>query len=165
MVSVAAIPIILWRHPAFTRLLAKASSPTPCARLRLFRTPDPECEYRLEYKEFPDDWADAKSIDIPKGQGSAQTSNVEALNPTSTYTLRLIAIKDGKDSEPSDELTVDTQGQSCEVITRLPPLCLSGGRNPWIWAPYCCSLSHACATAAPGCAGEKKEDRKNCTIS
>ena len=53
------------------------------------------------------------SIEIPKGQGSAETSNVEALNPTSTYTLRLIAIKDGVQSEPSDVLTVDTQAPGC----------------------------------------------------
>ncbi len=42
-------------------------------------------------------------------------SNVEELNPTSTYTLRLIAIKDGVESEPSDVLTVDTQGKACHV--------------------------------------------------
>jgi len=51
------------------------------------------------------------SIDIPVGKGSAETSNVESLNPTSTYTLRLISIRDGVESEPSDTLTVDTQGK------------------------------------------------------
>jgi hypothetical protein len=51
------------------------------------------------------------SLEIPLGKGSAETSNVEALNPTSTYTLRLVAIRDGVEGEPSDTLTVDTQGK------------------------------------------------------
>mmetsp|Transcript_14460 Transcript_14460/g.17192 ORF Transcript_14460/g.17192 Transcript_14460/m.17192 type:complete len:120 (+) Transcript_14460:21-380(+) len=77
--------------------------------------PNPLCSYRLEYKEFPDEWEDCMSIDIPLGEGSAQTSNVEALNPTSTYTLRLIAINQaGVESEPGDVLTVDTQAPGCD---------------------------------------------------
>lgn len=61
------------------------------------------------------EWEECASIDIPMGEGSAQTSNVEALNPTSTYTLRLVAInKDGVESEPGDVLTVDTQGNIIE---------------------------------------------------
>ena len=81
---------------------------------------DPDCSYRLEYKEFPDDWAQAMKIDIAKGKGSAETNSVEGLNPTSTYTLRLIAIKDGVESEPGEVLTVDTQGGFIiEANTRL----------------------------------------------
>ena len=49
-------------------------------------------------------------VDVAKGQGQTALNNVEELNPTSTYTLRLIAIKDGIEGEPSDVLTVDTQG-------------------------------------------------------
>jgi hypothetical protein len=73
-------------------------------------TPDADCSYRLEYKEFPDDWAQAMTIDIAKGKGVAEVNSVEGLNPTSTYTLRLIAIKDGVESAPGEVLTVDTQG-------------------------------------------------------
>mmetsp|Transcript_64077 Transcript_64077/g.144529 ORF Transcript_64077/g.144529 Transcript_64077/m.144529 type:complete len:116 (-) Transcript_64077:294-641(-) len=80
--------------------------------------PDPTCSYRLEYKEFPDEWADCMSIEIPKGQGSAQTSNVASLNPTSTYTIRLVAVRDGVESDPGDMLTVDTQAPGCDGKTK-----------------------------------------------
>ena len=58
------------------------------------------------------------SIEIPKGQGKADAGDgkdsgntIEELNPTSTYCLRLVAIKDGVESEPGEELIVDTQGK------------------------------------------------------
>jgi len=50
---------------------------------------------------------------IPQGVGTATTTEVQDLNPTSTYTLRIIAIKEGVESEPSDVLTVDTQAPGC----------------------------------------------------
>ena len=50
-------------------------------------------------------------MEVGKGVGEATTGDVDALNPTSTYTLRLIAIKEGERSEPGPVLTVDTQGQ------------------------------------------------------
>mmetsp|Transcript_13564 Transcript_13564/g.23768 ORF Transcript_13564/g.23768 Transcript_13564/m.23768 type:complete len:123 (-) Transcript_13564:217-585(-) len=82
--------------------------------------PDPDCSYRLEYKEYPDAWEDCMSIEIPKGQGKADAGDgkdsgntIEELNPTSTYCLRLVAIKDGVESEPGEELIVDTQAAKC----------------------------------------------------
>lgn len=69
--------------------------------------------YRLEYKEFPEPWEECMSLMVEEGQGTAETTEVQDLNPTSTYTLRLIAIKDGLESEPSEELVVDTQAANC----------------------------------------------------
>lgn len=65
-------------------------------------------------------------------------SNVTELNPTSTYTIRLVAIgPDGTESEPSDVLTVDTQGRKREdilptksCVIRCSPQLLVAPRSP-----------------------------------
>jgi len=75
--------------------------------------PTPGVAYRLQYKEFPEPWEECMSLEVEEGKGNAETTQVADLNPTSTYTLRLIAIKDGLESEPSDELIVDTQAANC----------------------------------------------------
>jgi hypothetical protein len=132
-------------------------------------TPDPECSYRLEYKEFPDEWEHAARIEIPKGKGTAEANSVEGLNPTSTYTLRLIAIKDGVESAPGDVLTVDTQGGCGNVggAWRLGSVAEGRGLNLTFSSCVVCFLCSACgivAAVAPGCTPKPDSEKKKCVV-
>ena len=58
-------------------------------------TPDPSCSYKLQYREIVDEWGSegAMEILVAQGEGSAGTDGIADLNPTSTYAIRLIAVK------------------------------------------------------------------------
>ena len=57
----------------------------------------------VEYKEYPDEWTAAKTLEASAGEAT-----VEGLNPGSTYQFRVAA---GDDRGP--ELVVDTAAPNC----------------------------------------------------
>jgi len=59
----------------------------------------------LEYKEYPEEWTAARTMDISTG---ASTVIVEGLNPGSTYNFRL-----AHNDDHGPELIVDTQAPGC----------------------------------------------------
>ena len=74
--------------------------------------------YKVVYREFPKPWETAKVLSFSLGEltetDSGYSTTVEELAPTSTYQVRLVAVfADGKESEPSEETTVDTQVGNC----------------------------------------------------
>ena len=72
--------------------------------------------YKLIVREYPKDWATAEVILI--NDGSCKLSVVEGRFPTSTYQVRLVVVDaTGKDSEPSEETTIDTAVGNCAPDT------------------------------------------------
>ncbi|KAL7511319.1 hypothetical protein ACHAXN_008243 [Cyclotella atomus] len=94
--------------------------------------------YLLEWKEYPQKWdtdgqhksINAKETPTRNGNNKLQT-NIEGLNPGTTYTLRLKVMVPGSNGEdsaataaagrPSPELIIDTEAVSC---TPKPSQCL-----------------------------------------
>jgi hypothetical protein len=67
--------------------------------------------FRLQYREFPKPWAEAKTVDLP-----LQTKEhvVNGLNPTATYEFRLrYLLPDGTETEPGQAGTADTLPVGC----------------------------------------------------
>ena len=77
------------------------------------KVPPPVVEgisYRVEYKEYPEEWSAAKKMDLASGQGTVKCDNC---NPCSTYNVRLVAVRDGVDSEPGPDAVLDTAAPGC----------------------------------------------------
>jgi len=87
--------------------------------------------YLLEWKEYPQKWDDGqqKSInakEVPRTGNNKLQTNIEGLNPGTTYTLRVKTLVSGNGDEvaagrPSPELIIDTEAVSC---TPKPSQCL-----------------------------------------
>lgn len=79
--------------------------------------PDPSLSYRLQYKEYPEAWEQARVLEVAQGQGQVTvvSASVPDLQPTCTYALRLVAVSpaDGAASAPGPEIVVDTQAADC----------------------------------------------------
>ncbi|KAL7482167.1 hypothetical protein ACHAW6_007861 [Cyclotella cf. meneghiniana] len=88
--------------------------------------------YLLEWKEYPQKWdidGQQKSInakEVPRSGNNKLLTNIEGLNPGTTYTLRLkvVVAVNGEEpttGRPSPELIIDTEAVSC---TPKPSQCL-----------------------------------------
>ena len=65
----------------------------------------------VEYKEYPEDWEQCKTMAAAPGTGSVNAT-AEDLNPCSTYCIRLVAIGDGGETA-GPEAIIDTQAPDC----------------------------------------------------
>ncbi len=76
---------------------------------------DPALGYRLQYKEYPESWEQARVLEVPPGHNQLTTASVPDLQPTCTYVLRLVAMspEDGAVSAPGPEIVIDTQAADC----------------------------------------------------
>jgi hypothetical protein len=73
-----------------------------------FRPTDSQSTYVLQWKEHPQSWDTAKSMELLAGAVKAEA---EDLQPGTTYCIRL-ASKDGG-QQPGPELIIDTEQVGC----------------------------------------------------
>lgn len=104
----------LW-PPSPPKLHARQTPTFLTTQRRPNRDADPGLAYKLQFKEWPESWEQAREIECPKGHSSATSANVPNLQPTCTYVLRLVAVspEDGTQSAPGPEIVVDTQAADC----------------------------------------------------
>jgi len=68
--------------------------------------------YVVQVRKFPQKFEEHGDERLVPG-GEATTTTVLALEPTSTYCFRIVALRDEERSAPSDEATMDTQAADC----------------------------------------------------
>jgi hypothetical protein len=83
-------------------------------------TPVPDgVELLLELREFPADWARARSLPVPP---AAHELRVTGLVPTATFEFRLrYRLADGSLGAPGPQATVDTLAAGCTPKNEAPP--------------------------------------------
>ena len=71
--------------------------------------------YKIYVREFPKEWDTAEVVAVTDAKQVADARVVvEERFPTSTYQIRVAAVfADGKESEPSEEATIDTAVGNC----------------------------------------------------
>jgi hypothetical protein len=67
--------------------------------------------YIVQVRKFPSPFAEGDERLVAGGDTTKTT--VMALQPTSTYCFRVVALRDEERSEPSVEATMDTQAADC----------------------------------------------------